>query len=331
MWVTEMTGTITTNMRQFLAEKPDVKFLFFGGKGGVGKTVMAGATALWLASQGRRTLLASTNPVHSLSGLLGRDVFGQITPLTEAPGASAYEIDTRDTINRSKNEIREKINWFLRFADLQLKADEFVEAATLNPAFEESAMFENMLDLMFGGEFDAYVFDTAPTANARRLLGMSQVYSLWVDKMVKSRKEATSLRELLSFTKKKAEADPLMDYLVDFRQRMERARQLLTDPALTAFFFVTLPEALPIAVITRFLKWFEDFGIPVGGIVVNGLIPHDPTHEPEFIANRRAMQAEHLETIWRLFDGQVRALVQLFKSEVRGIEALNRLAEALFG
>jgi arsenite/tail-anchored protein-transporting ATPase len=326
-----MNDTVTTNMRQFLSEKPDLKFLFFGGKGGVGKTVMAGATAMWLAAQGRRTLLASTNPVHSLSGLLGRDVFGRITPLAEAPNAFAYEIDTRDTIERSKGEIREKINWFLRFADLQIKADEFVEAATLNPAFEESAMFENMLDLMFGGEFDAYVFDTAPTANARRLLGMSQVYSLWVDKMVKSREEATSLRQLLSFTKKKAEADPLMDYLVDFRRRMEHARELLTDPALTAFFFVTLPEALPIAVITRFLKWFQDFGIPVGGIVVNGLLPHDPTHEPEFIANRRAMQAEHLETIWRLFDGQVRALVPLFGSEIRGTEALNRLAAALFG
>jgi arsenite-transporting ATPase len=61
--------------------------------------------------------------------------------------------------------------------------------------------------------------------------------------------------------------------LVDFRERMAHARELLTDPALTAFFFVTLPEALPIAVITRFLKWFEDFGIPVGGIVVNGLLP----------------------------------------------------------
>jgi arsenite-transporting ATPase len=326
-----MTDSVTTNMRQFLAEKPDLKFIFFGGKGGVGKTVMAGATALWLAGQGRRTLLASTNPVHSLSGLLGRDVFGRITPLTEAPGASAYEIDTRDTINRSKGEIREKINWFLRFADLQIKADEFVEAATLNPAFEESAMFENMLDLMFGGEFDAYVFDTAPTANARRLLGMSQVYSLWVDKMMKSREEATTLRQLLSFTKKKTEADPLMDYLVGFRERMGHARELLTDPRLTAFFFVTLPEALPIAVITRFLKWFQDFGIPVGGIVVNGLLPFDPDHEPEFIANRRAMQAEHLETIWRLFDGQVRALVPLFETEVRGIDTLNRLAAALFG
>jgi arsenite-transporting ATPase len=329
--VRNMATTITTNMRQFFSDNPDLKFIFFGGKGGVGKTVMAGATALWLAGQGHRTLLASTNPVHSLSGLLGRNVFGRITPLPEAPQACAYEIDTRDTIDRSKKDIRDKINWFLRFADLQVKADEFVDAATLNPAFEESAMFENMLDLMFGGEFDTYVFDTAPTANARRLLGMSQVYSLWVDKMMKSREEATSLRQLLSFSKKKEEADPLMDYLVDFRKRMEHARQLLTDPALTAFFFVTLPEALPIAVITRFLKWFHDFGIPVGGIVVNGLIPHDPTHEPEFIANRRAMQAEHLETIWRLFDGQVRALVPLYDDEVRGTAALNRLAEALFG
>jgi arsenite/tail-anchored protein-transporting ATPase len=327
-----MTSEITTGMKKFLAEHPQARFLFFGGKGGVGKTVMAGATALWLAGQGKRTLLASTNPVHSLSGLLGQDVFGHITPLPGNPLAFAYEIDTSDTIEKSKKDIREKINYFLRFADLNIKADEFVDAATLNPAFEESAMFENMLDLMFDGEFDAYVFDTAPTANARRLLGMSKVYSLWVDKMMRSRQEAKSLRQLLSFSRKKEEADPLMDYLVSFRERMGRARELLTDPAQTAFFFVTLPEALPIAVITRFLKWFQDFGIPVGGIVVNGLLPEgDPEKTPEFVRNRREMQAEHLETIWRLFDGQVRALVPLFETEIQGLTALHRLAEALFG
>jgi len=327
-----MDNAITINMRQFLAQAPQIKFLFFGGKGGVGKTVMAGATALHLARQGKRTLLASTNPVHSLSGLLDRDVFGRITAIPGIPQAFAYEIDTRDTIEKSKKDIRDKINWFLRFADLQVKADEFVDAATLNPAFEESAMFENMLDLMFGEDFDVYVFDTAPTANARRLLGMSQVYSLWVDKMVKSRQEAQSLRQLLSFSNKKAEADPLMDYLVDFRERMAHARRLLTDPAQTAFFFVTLPEALPIAVITRFLKWFQDFGIPVGGIVVNGLLPPaDAAHPaPEFIQNRRKMQEEHLQTIWRLFDGQVRALVPLFDTEIRGVEAITRLSDTLF-
>ena len=325
-----MDNQITHSMRDYLIHRSGLKFLFFGGKGGVGKTVMAGATALWLAEQGKRTLLASTNPVHSLSGLLDLDVFGKISPLPGVDKAFAYEIETKDTIEKSKKDIRDKINWFLRFADLQLKADEFVDAATLNPAFEESAMFENMLDLMFGEEFDVYVFDTAPTANARRLLGMSQIYSLWVDKMVRSREEAKSLRQLLSFSKKE-EPDPLMDYLVDFRQRMAHARELLTNPDLTSFFFVTLPEALPIAVITRFLKWFHDFGIPVGGIVVNGLLPEgDPATTPEFVKNRRAMQAEHLETIWKLFDGDVRALVPLFETEIQGIGPLQRLAETLF-
>jgi len=321
---------ISTSMTGFLGQHPGLKFLFFGGKGGVGKTVMAGATALWLARQGKKTLLASTNPVHSLSGLLDLNVYGRITPLPGEEQAFAYEIDTKETITKSRREIQDKINWFLRYADLQLKAEEFVEAATLNPAFEESAMFENMLDLMFGGEFDVYVFDTAPTANARRLLGMSKVYSLWVNKMLKSREEAKSLRQLLSFTKKE-EADPLMDYLVSLQDRLGRARELLTDPNLTAFFFVTLPEALPIAVITRFLQWFHDFGIPVGGIIVNGLIPEpDGAELPEFIRHRRAMQAEHLETIWRLFNGQVRALIPLFPQEIRGIDSLQQLVGKLF-
>ena len=94
---------------------------------------------------------------------------------------------------------------------------------------------------------------------------------------------------------------------------------------------MTLPEALPIAVITRFLKWFHDFGIPVGGIVVNGLIPPpDSENVPEFILNRRAMQAEHLEHIWQLFNGDVRALIPLFETEIQGLPALERLAEVLF-
>ena len=176
---------IGTSMRTYLDAHPGLTYFFFGGKGGVGKTALAGATAVWLAAQGRRTLLASTNPVHSLSGLLGQNVSGGHTAVSGTEHLWAYEIDTRETIERSKKEIREKIQWFLKFADISTKADDFVESATMNPAFEESAMFENMVDLMLKGEYAVYVFDTAPTANARRLLGMSKVYSLWVDKMLK--------------------------------------------------------------------------------------------------------------------------------------------------
>jgi arsenite-transporting ATPase len=324
-------GQIETSMHDYFQSHPSLKYVFFGGKGGVGKTVSAGVTAQWLAGQGKRTLLASTNPVHSLSGLLGQDVFGKHTPVTGVPNLSAYEIDTKDTIERSKVEIREKIQWFLKFADISTKADDFVESATMNPAFEESAMFENMIELMFKAEYDAYVFDTAPTANARRLLGMSKVYSLWVNKMLKSREEARSLREMLSFTKKK-EADPLMDYLISFRDRMGHARVLLTDPAQTAFFFVTLPEALPIAVITRFIGWFHEFGIPVGGVLVNMLIDKAQVKadSPDFVRNRVAMQDRYMDDIWQKFDGMVRATVPLYETEVRGTPSLARMGGAVF-
>ncbi|MEW6567142.1 MAG: ArsA family ATPase [Chloroflexota bacterium] len=323
---------IERSMRQFLSEHPQLKYTFFGGKGGVGKTVLAGATALWLAQQGKRTLLASTNPVHSLTSMLGQDVFGKPTPVSGAPSLTACEIDTRDTIERSKKEIREKISWFLKYADIKTQADEFVESATMNPAFEESAMFENMIDLMFKDEYETYVFDTAPTANARRLLGMSSVYSMWVNKMVKSREEAKTLRELLSYSKKKTEKDPLMDYLLNLRERMQRAKSLLTNPELTAFFFVTLPEALPIAVITRFIHWFDEFGIPVGGVVVNMVIDRETVtaDAPDFVKNRLQMQTGYMEQIRETFDGGVRAIVPLFETEIRGVEMLRRTAGQLF-
>jgi len=319
-------------MVKFLSQHRGLKYVFFGGKGGVGKTVMAGASALWFAQQGRRTLLASTNPVHSLSSLLKQNVFGRVSPVAGVANLYAYEIDTRETIEKSKKEIREKIDWFLRFADITTKADEFVESATLNPAFEESAMFENMIDLMFKDEYEVYVFDTAPTANARRLLGMSKVYSLWVEKMLKSREEARTLRQILSFSKKE-EKDPLLEYLLSFKDRISHAKVLLTDKEKTAFFFITLPEALPIAVITRFINWFKDFGIPVGGVIVNCLIPKEMVTESsaEFVKNRVQMQDQYMEEIWEKFDGSVRAIIPLFETEVKGVGMLMKMAQALFG
>lgn len=322
---------IEKSMVKYLSEHPKLKFIFFGGKGGVGKTVMAGVTAVYFAKQGKKTILASTNPVHSLSGLLAQNVFGQPTPVNGVPNLWAYEIDTKDTIERSKADIKQKIQWFLKFAEISTQADAFVESATMNPAFEESAMFENMIDLMFKNEYEVYVFDTAPTANARRLLGMSKVYSLWVNKMLKSREEAKSLREMLSFTKKK-EADPLMDYLVSFRDRMKHAQELLTNDALTSFFFVTLPEALPIAVIKRFINWFHDFGIPVGGVVVNMIIQKDQVTDssPDFVKNRVSMQDSYMKQIWEDFDGNVRATLPLLENEIRGVDSLSKFVKYVF-
>ena len=322
---------ITVSMTKYMEDHPNLKYIFFGGKGGVGKTVLAGTAALWSAKQGKKTLLASTNPVHSLSNLYGQDVFGKAVTVCDESLCYAFEIDTKDTIDRSKQEIREKINWFLKFADLSTKADDFTESATMNPAFEESAMFENMTDIMFKDEYDFYVFDTAPTANARRLLGMSKVYSLWVEKMLKSREEAKSLKELLSFSKKNEE-DPLLTYLLGFKDRMAKAQSLLTDDRLTAFFFATLPESLPIAVITRFINWFYEFGIPVGGVIVNGIIQKEQVGEnaAEFVRNRVAMQEDHMKEIWDIFGDKVRATIPLFETEIKGAEMLKRMLKYLF-
>ena len=235
---------IAKSMQQFLTEHPHLKYVFFGGKGGVGKTVMAGAAAMWFAQQGVKTLLASTNPVHSLTGLLDQNVFGKPTLVRGVSNFFAYEIDTKDTIEKSKREIKEKIEWFLKFADIKTKADEFVESATMNPAFEESAMFENMIDLMFQDKYQVYVFDTAPTANARRLLGMSSVYSMVGQQNDAKPGGGQIVARIALLQREKEKKDPLMDYLINFRERMANAKTLLTDPAKTAFFFITLPGGL---------------------------------------------------------------------------------------
>jgi arsenite-transporting ATPase len=123
-----------------------------------------------------------------------------------------------------------------------------------------------------------------------------------------------------------------MDYLLEFKDRMANAKVLLTDPAKTAFFFVTLPEALPIAVITRFIQWFRDFGIPVGGVIVNGLIQKETVkpESPEFVRNRVKMQDEHMGEIWQAFGDGVRSIVPLFDTEIQGPEMLRKLADYLF-
>lgn len=320
-------------MNEFFQKHPNMRYLYFGGKGGVGKTVIAGATALWFSKQGKKTLLASTNPVHSLSNLLGQNVFGKPVPVEGESNLFASEIDTSETIERSKADIKDKISWFLKFADIPTKADDFVESATMNPAFEESAMFENMINIVFEDEYEVYVFDTAPTANARRLLGMSKVYALWVNKMYRSREEARQMRLSLSFRKKKPEdeQDPLLDYLTTFRDRIEQMRALLTDKEKSAFFFVTLLESLPIAVIKRFIGWFKDFGIPIGGVVVNEVIDKSEVHEntAEFILNRIAMQERYRKEVVDSFDNFC-GEVPLFEREVKDLPMITRVTEALF-
>lgn len=304
---------------QSLAKKN--KYIFFGGKGGVGKTVLAGAAAIYLASLGKRTLLCSTNPVHSLSSCFGQDFTGKgETKVNGCENLFALEIETSSTVEKYRENTRDKILDFLKYADIPIDPAPFIDAATTNPAFEESAMFDNVVEVVLANKYDCYVFDTAPVAHTYRLLGMSKMYDMWLGKMIKSREEAMSLKKSLSFKKEKKE-DPMIQGLLESRRRTEEMRKLLTNPELTAFYFVTLPLALPISVVERFIFWVRAFQIPVGGVIVNQVMPNTDSTS-SFIVNKQAEQKHYLELIDKKFGELVVARIPMFDGEIRGVEML---------
>ncbi len=302
------------------------KYIFFGGKGGVGKTVMASATAIHLAMAGKRTLLCSTNPVHSLSSCFGQQFMGKgETPVPEVSNLHALEIETAATVEKYRENTRGKILDFLKYADIPIDPTPFVDAATTNPAFEESAMFDNVVDVILANKYDCYVFDTAPVAHTYRLLGMSRMYDMWLCKMIKSREETMSLKKSLSFKKDKKEVkDPMIQGLLESRQKTEEIRKLLTTPQLTAFYFVTLPLALPISVVERFIYWVRAFQIPVGGVIVNQVMPLSDSHS-SFVVNKQAEQKRYLELVDKKFGELVAARIPMFDGEIRGVEMLRKV------
>ncbi len=325
------------SFKEFISSKPGLKYLFFGGKGGVGKTVVSSAAACLLSELGFKTLIGSTNPVHSLSSAFDQDFWGKgITPIKGAKNLYALEIDVSKTVGRYKDDLVDKISMFLKYADIPIKPGPFVEVATTNPAFEEAAMFDDMIDVMLKGEFDVYVFDTAPVAHTYRLLGMSKVYEAWLAKMIKSRQEALSLRLKLSFRKEKVAKeiaeDPLLKSAIEMKKSTDMARRLLTDPERTAFFFVTLPLALPIAVVERFVTWVKAFNIPTGGVIVNCVVPKekfDLEKASPYLVHKIEEQEHYLKVIHEKFPGEVLAHLPLMETEVRGLEMIAHLAEAL--
>lgn len=329
---------MSLSFEQFIEEKPELKYIFLGGKGGVGKTIVAAGVAYYFSdSIDKKILISSTNPVHSLSSAFGQDIWGKgIQKIDGTKNLYGLEIDISDTVKRYRQQIREMILGFLKYADIPLDPESFIDVATTNPAFEETAMFEDMMDLIMKNEFDAYVFDTAPVAHTYRLLGMSNIYDLWLMKMVKSREEALSTRLKLSFRKEKIaeeiKKDTLMENLVSTRKKTDRARQLLINKDRTAFFFVTLPLALPIAVIERFIGWVQAFNIPTGGIFVNGIMPAEICNvgDPSpYLVNKIQEQKKYLNLIQEKFPNMIRAHVPLFDTEVTGTTMISRVATAL--
>lgn len=325
---------------QFLAEHPNLRYIFTGGKGGVGKTVGAAVLALRLAEEGKRTLIASLNPVHSLTSVFGQNLSGgQIKPVAGVPNLHAVEVDASDVVARYRENIAQRVREFLRYADIPVDAKPFVDIAVTSPAFEESAMFDKMVDIMLreGQEFDRVVFDTAAVANAVRLIGLSKIYGLWLQRMIESRKEALSLRQQLAFRKEKVmeeiKKDAMLADLIGMDERFRAVKKLLVDPEQTAFFFVTLPLTLPISVVKRFITMVQAYDIPVGGVLVNGVIRKEEAEkagDDEYLQNKFQEQTGYLRTIQEDLGPLVRAYLPLYKTEVVGLDMVRQAAGDLF-
>ncbi len=324
---------------EFLKSKPNLKFLFTGGKGGVGKTVSAAGLAYRFSQEGKRTLLVSLNPVHSLSSLFAQDLKGGvIKPVEGAENLFALEVEIDDIVEKYKKNIARRLSEFLKWADIPLDPKPFIDIATTNPAFQESAMFDKMMDVVLeqGEEFDVVVFDTAAVANAARLIGLSKIYGLWLERMIKSREEALSLRVKLSFRKEKVmeeiKKDPLMADLISMQERFNKVKQILLNEEKTAFFFVTLPLALPIAVVKRFIKMVRGFDIPVGGVIVNQIIPKKVAEATtnEYLKNKYREQLEYMRIIESDLGELVRSYIPTYPGEVVGLDMLARLSEDMF-
>ena len=303
----------------------------------MGKTVAAAGLAYHYASQGERVLLASLNPVHSLSSLFGQSLSGgKVVEVQGAKGVHAVEVETTEVVERYRNSIRGRVKEFLKWADIPLDAKPFIEIATTNPAFEESAMFDRMVDYILkeGEAFDRVIFDTAAVANAVRLIGLSKIYGLWLTRMIDSRKEALSMRVQLSFRKEKVmeevKKDPLMADLISMNERFEQAKGVLVDPERTAFFFVTLPLALPIAVVRRFIGMVQKFNIPIGGVIVNEVLrPEIALQEGagEYLGNKYHEQTGYMKVLYRDLGPLVRSYIPLYASEVGGVDMIRRVSE----
>lgn len=321
---------------EFVKQHPNIKFFFTGGKGGVGKTVSAAAIAQYFVSKGKRTLLASLNPVHSLSTLYGQDMWGRgIQKIEGAENLWGVEVDITKKMATYRDQLTERITSFLKWADIPVNPDAFIEIAVTNPAFEESAQFDTMTDIMLeqGGEYDVIVFDCAAVANAIRLLGLSKIYDLWLSRMIESRKEALSLRVQLSFRKDKiaeeVKSDPMLGDLLRQHEKNRKAKEILSDVERTAFVFVTIPLALPIAVVQRFIKMVQAFDIPVGGVFVNRIIPKKAADEDatEYMKNSYLQQTRYMDMISEQLGELVNAYVPLYPSEVAGVEGIEKFCE----
>jgi arsenite-transporting ATPase len=313
---------------------PDRRYVEFGGKGGLGKTTFSAATAYWLAKQGHKVLVFSVDPQASLSDIFQRDIFGK-GAVEIMPGLFAQEIDADRHIHDYQEQIRQKIRDMYGMDEIPEEIEHYIQAAAAEPAMEESAIFDAVVDIVVGAQYDYYIYDLVPLGHALYYLSMASIYDEWIGKVTSLREEMKEYSQVAAILerKKDSEEDLILGELRYIKQRINTSSSILTDREKTAFFFVVTPEEMIILDTLKAAKLFSKYQVPISGYIVNRVIPPELAGQeiPEYLRRRIEMQTQYLDRIDKTFGAQVLTRVPEFERDVTGLEMIGRVSESLFG
>jgi len=322
------------SLRRIFEEHPERRYVMYGGKGGLGKTTFSAATAYWLAKQGHKVLVFSVDPQASLSDIFQRDIFGK-GAVEIMPNLYAQEIDADQRIKAYQDEIRAKILDMYGLDQVPEEIENYIQAAAAEPAMEESAIFDAVVDIVVSGDYEYYIYDLVPLGHALYYLSMASVYDQWIDKITALRAEMEEYSQVASVMqrKKETEEDAILRELQYIKTRINKSSSILTDRQQTAFFFVVIPEEMIILDTKKAAGLFAKYDVPLSGYIVNRVIPESLAQQeiPGYLRNRLAMQKRHLDTIQQELGADVMAYVPEFDRDITGLPMIEQMADTLFG
>jgi arsenite-transporting ATPase len=312
---------------------PDRRYIMYGGKGGLGKTTFSAATAYYLAKKGKRVLVFSVDPQASLSDIFERDIFGKGN-IEIIPNLFACEVDADRRVQDYQEEIRQKIISMYGMKKIPEEIESYIKASSAEPAMEESAIFDAVVDIVVKGDFDYYIYDLVPLGHALYYLSMASIYDAWLDKITGLREQMREYDQAIATMQREEETqeDQIYNELLYIKERIGKSSQIMTDTKKTAFFFVLTPEEMTIVDTEKAAGLFAKYDVPLAGYVVNRAISRDLLNEniPDYLRNRIEMQASALEMIDDKFGDTVLSQVPEFDSEIKGLNTIKDLAEVMF-
>ena len=321
------------SLKEVFEGRPERRYIMFGGKGGLGKTTLSATCAYWLGRPGKRVLLFSVDPQASLSDIFQRDIFGK-GPVPIVPNLWAQEVDADRRIREYQDEIRKKILDMYGFDRVPEEIDNYIAAVSAEPAMEESAIFDAVVDIIVQGEYDYYIYDLVPLGHALYYLSMAKVYDEWINKITKLREEMRQYDQVAATLRREetVEEDKILEELQYIKSRINASSEILTDRLRTAFFFVLVPEEMILLDTRKAAELFSRYDVPIEGYVVNRVLPPDLGKEeiPIYLKNRIAMQERYLGEIRATLGNQVLAYVPEMERDITGLPMIEKLAARLF-